>query len=102
MGAKRQNRVILSQNFHTKSCDYRKIMVVKLVDVKTTKCHLAISRVELFAQGTRKVGRPKITWKRTVVNEAKAAGKQWLEVKALAKNRIRWRQFVDALCSLVE
>lgn len=53
-------------------------------------------------QGNRKVGRPKTTWRRTVVNEAKSADKQWLEVKALAKNRIRWRQFVDALCSLVE
>ena len=54
------------------------------------------------SQGTRKVCRPKITWKRIAVNEAKAAGTQWSEVKALAKNRIRWRQFVDALCSLVE
>ncbi len=53
-------------------------------------------------QGVRKRGRPKTTWKRTVVNEAREAAKEWTEVKALAQNRIRWRQFVDALCSLDE
>lgn len=46
-------------------------------------------------QGTRRAGRPKATWKQawkeTVVNEAIAAS------KALAKNQIRWRQFVEEL-----
>lgn len=51
-------------------------------------------------QGIRKRGRPKTTWKRTVVEEAKAGGKEWREVTALAKNRTRWKAFVDALCSL--
>ncbi len=53
-------------------------------------------------QGSRKRGRPKISWRRTVINEARAAGKEWNEVKALAPNRIRWRLFLDALCSPAE
>lgn len=35
-----------------------------------------------------------------VVDEARAAGIEWKEVKALAKNRLRWQLFVNALCSL--
>jgi len=31
-------------------------------------------------------------------NEALEEGKSWGEVKKLARNRIRWRRFVDALC----
>ena len=46
----------------------------------------------------RKRGRPKQTWRRSVHNEALGEGKSWGEVKQLARNRIRWRRFVDALC----
>lgn len=60
---------------------------------------IAKTALDWNPQGTRKRGRPKITWRRTVVNEASAAGKEWSEVKALASNRVRWRLFVDALCS---
>ena len=49
-------------------------------------------------QGQRKRGRPKQTWRRSVHNEALREGKSWNEVKQLARNRIRWRSFVDALC----
>jgi hypothetical protein len=42
-------------------------------------------------------GRPKQTWRRSVHNEA-LEGKSWGVVKKLARNRIRWRHFVDALC----
>jgi len=31
-------------------------------------------------------------------NEALEEGTSWDEVKKLARNRIRWRRFVDALC----
>ena len=60
---------------------------------------IAKTALDWNPQGTRKRGRPKITWKRTVVDEASKAGKTWTEVKALAQNRTRWRLFVDALCS---
>jgi hypothetical protein len=48
-------------------------------------------------QGKRKRGRPKQTWRRSVHNEALEEGKSWDVVKKLARNRIRWRRFVDAL-----
>ena len=48
-------------------------------------------------QGQRKRGRPKQTWRRSDHNEALREGKSWNEVKQLARNRIRWRHFVDAL-----
>jgi len=34
----------------------------------------------------------------SVHSEALGEGKSWGEVKQLARNRIRWRRFVDALC----
>src|SRR5262249_34722918 len=52
---------------------------------------IAKTALDSNPQGTRRRGRPKQTWKRTVVDEARRAGKEWSEVKALAQNRIRWR-----------
>ena len=49
-------------------------------------------------QGQRKRWRPKQTWRRSVHSEVLGEGKSWGEVKQLARNRIRWRRFVDALC----
>lgn len=48
-------------------------------------------------QGRRGIGRPRITWRRTVEKEIAEAGKSWGEVKGLAQNRVRWRSFVEAL-----
>ena len=53
-------------------------------------------------QGKRKIGRPKTTWRRSVIAEAETNGKSWNEIKILAKNRVRWRNFVDYLCSPAE
>lgn len=53
-------------------------------------------------QGKRKRGRPKMSWRRTIEEEAKAEGKTWKEIKALANNRVRWKSFVNALCSHAE
>jgi hypothetical protein len=50
-------------------------------------------------QGKSRRGRPKKTWKRTVEEEAGDQGKRWQEVKAVAKNKVRWRIFVKALYS---
>lgn len=36
------------------------------------------------------------------VTEMRLAKKQWLEIKALAQNRVRWQHFVDALCTLAD
>jgi hypothetical protein len=34
-----------------------------------------------------------------VEEEARDQGKRWQEVKAVAKNKVRWGCFVKALCS---
>jgi hypothetical protein len=44
-------------------------------------------------------GRHKRTWRRTVEEEIGKVGKTWKEVGALAQNQIRWRCFMEALCS---
>ncbi|XP_054279259.1 uncharacterized protein LOC128997645 [Macrosteles quadrilineatus] len=53
-------------------------------------------------QGHRRRGRPRMTWRRTIEEEIRDAGKNWREVRALAANRVRWRCFVEALCSVQE
>lgn len=53
-------------------------------------------------QGCRGRGRPRMSWRRTVDKEANLVGKAWPELSRLAGNRVRWRQFVDDLCSRVE
>jgi hypothetical protein len=50
-------------------------------------------------QGTRKRRRPKKTWRRSIMEEARREGKTWREVKRLAAGRSRWKSFVAALCS---
>jgi hypothetical protein len=53
-------------------------------------------------QRTRKRGRRKTTWKRTVCDETGHDGKTWGEVTALASNRVRRKTFTETLCSSVE
>lgn len=48
-----------------------------------------MTALEWNPQRTRNRGRPKTTWKQTVVDEARRAEKQWTEDKALASNRLR-------------
>jgi hypothetical protein len=45
--------------------------------------------------GYRRRGRPRETWRRTVIRELEEKGKNWSEIKELARNRIGWRHFVD-------
>lgn len=55
--------------------------------------------LEWNPQGARRRGRPRETWRRTILKEAKEANKTWGEVKALAGDRDGWRALLDALCS---
>jgi hypothetical protein len=55
--------------------------------------------LEWNPQGRRKRGRPRQTWKRSVLEEANEAGKTWGELRGLASSRVRWRKFIEALCS---
>lgn len=50
-------------------------------------------------QGHRRPGRPQNTWMRTINRECSAVNKSWNQIKALANNRSRWREIVNALCS---
>jgi hypothetical protein len=47
-------------------------------------------------------GRPRNTWRSAVPEEAKGVKKTWAEIKSDAKHRVRWRIFVEALCSTAE
>jgi tRNA A-37 threonylcarbamoyl transferase component Bud32 len=61
----------------------------------------AVERIVLDPnpQGTRKRGRPKKTWRRSVMEEEQREGRTRREVKRLAANRSRRKCFVEALCS---
>jgi hypothetical protein len=67
---------------------------------KTVEMGLTIERevLDWNPQGQWRRGRPKQTWRRSVHGKALGEGKSWGEGKQLARNRIRWRHFVDALC----
>jgi hypothetical protein len=58
--------------------------------------------LEWNPQGKRSRGRPMNTWRRTVLEEAKGVKNTWAEIKCVAKNRVRWRNLVEALCSAAE
>jgi hypothetical protein len=46
--------------------------------------------------------RPRTTWRRTILKQIRHQGKTQKEVKVLAKDRVRWRNFVRGLCSFEE
>jgi hypothetical protein len=50
------------------------------------------------SQGTRR-GRPRKTWRRSIEEEIGKKGKTWREVKRLANDRTKWKNFISALCS---
>ena len=47
-------------------------------------------------QGSRKRGRPKNGWRRSVIKEV---GRSWNEVRFLADDRQKWKELIDNLCS---
>jgi hypothetical protein len=63
---------------------------------------IAKAALEWNPQGTRSRGRPRTTWCRTILEEIRLQDKTWNEVKVLTRNRVRWRNFVRALCSREE
>ena len=63
---------------------------------------IARQALEWNPQGKRGRGRPRNTWRRTVLEEAKRVKKTWMEIKTDARNIVRWRILVEALCSAAE
>ena len=55
--------------------------------------------LEWNPQGSRKRGRPKKSWRRTVQKEFENIGLSWEAVKRTAQNRVPWKSAVEALCS---
>ena len=55
-----------------------------------------------LSETNRRRGRPRETWRRTTEREIEREGKSWSQIKVLAKNRVRWKKFVAALCSSKE
>jgi hypothetical protein len=68
------------------------------------KPHDVITRraLEWNPQGKRGRWRPRNTWRRMVLEEAKGVNKTWAEIKTDAKTRVRWRILVEAPCSAAE
>jgi predicted ArsR family transcriptional regulator len=50
-------------------------------------------------QGTRKRGRPRKAWRRSVTEEAQRGGRTRMEVKKSTADRGRWKNFVEVICS---
>jgi hypothetical protein len=50
--------------------------------------------------GVRGRGRPVMTWRRTLDEEVNRMGKSRKTVQELSRNRVRWRRFTEALCSI--
>ena len=74
---------------------------VELDRAHNRKDYKAVERMALDwnPQSSRARGRPRGTWKRTVLEEIAKEEKTWNEVKKLVTNRVRWKYFVNALCS---
>jgi hypothetical protein len=47
-------------------------------------------------RGNRKRGRPRNSWRRSVIKEA---GRSWNELSCLAADRQKWKGLIDNLCS---
>jgi hypothetical protein len=50
----------------------------------------------------RSRGRPRNTWRRDTESELKEQGHNWNSAEKLVPNRVRWREFINGLCSPAE
>jgi hypothetical protein len=53
-------------------------------------------------QGKRSRGRPRNIWHRNTESELKEQGHNWNSAEKLVPNRVRWRDFINGLCSSAE
>ena len=69
--------------------------------LRKPESNITRSALEWNPQGSRRRGRPKQSWRRSVKHELAKKQITWidLEAKRTACNRVRWRTMVDALCS---
>jgi hypothetical protein len=71
--------------------NYNEIMVMD-------ESHSEKQALDWNAQGARRRGRLRQTWKMTILEEAGKCN-AWSKVKRLVGNKDRWRCFTNALCS---
>ena len=66
------------------------------------KAHTNVTRqaLEWNPQGKRKRGRPRQTWRRSLLEELKPIGMSWEMSKLIAEDRKKWKEMVEALCSI--
>ena len=50
-------------------------------------------------QRQRRVGRPRITWKRNTTHEMEKLGYKWQDLTRLAQNRTEWWSIIGGLCT---
>lgn len=55
--------------------------------------------LEWNPQGSRRRGRPKNTWRRTILMEIRKIDTSWEDIKTYCNDRNRWNTLVQALCS---
>ena len=65
------------------------------------KAHTNVTRqaLEWNPQGNRRRGRPKQTWRRSLLEELKTTGMSWETAKSTAGDRKNWKVMVESLCS---
>lgn len=63
---------------------------------------IARSALEWNPQGSRRHGRPKTTWRRTILNDLLKIDKTFQDIKTICIDRLSWNLLVEALCSKVE
>lgn len=61
--------------------------------------YVAIQALDLES-AKRKLGRPKQTWRRSIISEADGTGRTWKQVKKAAQKWVQWRGVNAALCWL--
>ena len=66
--------------------------------LRRDQLNIARHSLEWNPQGSRRRGRPVMTWRRTLNTELQKVGKSWGEAKQLARDRTKWRVVVEALC----
>jgi hypothetical protein len=74
----------------------KKIWMDRTHTLRKVRSEICASARTYNPQGNRKRGRPKQTWLKTTLKES---GKSYDEMKPLSNNRVRWKSFVNDLCS---
>jgi hypothetical protein len=67
--------------------------------LRREKDNIARTALTWTPEGRRRRGRPKITWRRTIEEEARKINRSWRDLETLAQDRHKWGNLVGALCA---